>query len=68
MLVRHYGFTEQELDVIPSAALRAGINYDVKYRMGGEFATNPQGSPNSEMNPLADSPEAAQCALRVPAA
>ncbi len=31
----HYGFTEEELDFIPSTKLlRAGINYDIKYRMG----------------------------------
>jgi len=29
----HYGFTEEELDFIPSTQLRAG-NYDIKYRMG----------------------------------
>jgi hypothetical protein len=29
----HYGFTEKELDVIPSTKLRAG-NYAIKYRMG----------------------------------
>jgi hypothetical protein len=28
MMARHYGFTEEELDLI--------INYDIKYRMGGE--------------------------------
>lgn len=30
----HYGFTDEELDFIPSAALRAGSNCDIKYRMG----------------------------------
>ena len=31
----HYGFTAEELDFIPSTQLlRAGINYDIKYRMG----------------------------------
>ena len=30
----HYGFTDEELDFIPSTGLRAGINYDIKYRMG----------------------------------
>jgi hypothetical protein len=30
-LARHYGFTEEELDFI--------INYDIKYRMGGESET-----------------------------
>lgn len=42
MLAAHYGFTEEELDFIPSTQLRAGIpsarlrtgNYDIKYRMG----------------------------------
>jgi hypothetical protein len=33
-LDRHWGFTDDELDFIPSTALRAGINYDIKYRMG----------------------------------
>jgi len=35
VLARHYGFTEEELDFIPSTSLRAGINYDIRYRMGG---------------------------------
>ena len=30
----HYGFTDEELDFIPSTKLRAGINYAIKYRMG----------------------------------
>lgn len=30
----HYSHTDEELDFIPSASLRAGINYDIKYRMG----------------------------------
>ena len=37
----HYGFTDEELDFIPSTKLRAGPsmklragNYDIKYRMG----------------------------------
>jgi len=34
MLAKHYGFTEEELDFIPSTGLRAGINYDIKYRTG----------------------------------
>jgi len=42
LLAAHYGFTDEELDFpsiklrtgIPSAKLRAGINYDIKYRMG----------------------------------
>jgi hypothetical protein len=29
VLAKHYGFTEEELDFI--------INYDIKYRMGGEL-------------------------------
>jgi hypothetical protein len=28
-----YGFTEEELDFIPSTKLRTGINYDIQYRM-----------------------------------
>jgi hypothetical protein len=36
VLAAHYGFTEEELDFIPSTQLRAGINYDIKYRMGRE--------------------------------
>ncbi len=50
MLAAHYGFTDEELDFIPSTKLWAGIpstrlragrstklragNYDIKYRMG----------------------------------
>jgi hypothetical protein len=34
MLAAHHGFTDEELDFIPSTKLRAGINYDIKYRMG----------------------------------
>lgn len=34
MPAAHYGFTDEELDFIPSAKLRAGINYQIKYRMG----------------------------------
>jgi len=34
VLAKHYGFTDEELDFIPSTSLRAGINYDIKYRMG----------------------------------
>ena len=37
ILARHYGFTDEELDFIPSASLRTGINYDIKYRMGKEL-------------------------------
>ena len=36
VLAAHYGFTDEELDLIPSTKLRAGINYDIKYRMGRE--------------------------------
>ena len=32
-MVRHYGFTAEELDFIPSIKLRAGVNYGIKYRM-----------------------------------
>ena len=35
MPAAHYGFTDDELDFIPLAKLRAG-NYDIKYRMGRE--------------------------------
>ena len=42
VLAAHYGFTDEELDFIPSTKLRAGIpstqltagNYDIKCRMG----------------------------------
>ena len=34
VLAAHYGFTDEELDFIPSARLRIGINYDIEYRMG----------------------------------
>ena len=51
VLAQHYGFTDEELDFIPSTKLRAGPstklragpstklragNYDIKYRMGRE--------------------------------
>jgi hypothetical protein len=36
MLAAHHGFTDEELDFIPSTKLRTGINYDIKYRMGRE--------------------------------
>ena len=39
VLAQHYGFTDEELDFIPSASLRTGINYDIKYRMGKELDT-----------------------------
>jgi hypothetical protein len=35
VLAAHYGFTDEEVDFIPSTKLRAG-NYDIKYRMGRE--------------------------------
>jgi len=35
-LAAHYGFTDEELDFIPSTKLRTGSNYDIKYRMGRE--------------------------------
>jgi len=38
VLAVHYGFTEEELDFIPSTKLRAG-NYDIKYRMGRDAET-----------------------------
>lgn len=31
---KHCGFTDEELDFIPSTELRAGINYGITYRMG----------------------------------
>jgi len=31
MMVRHYGFADEELDFIPSTMLRAGINYDITH-------------------------------------
>lgn len=34
VLAKHYGFSDEELDFIPSVSLRAGINHDIKYRMG----------------------------------
>ena len=43
VLAAHYGFTDEELDFIPSIRLRAGINYDIKYRMGRDTeADDPQ--------------------------
>ena len=42
MLAAHYGFTDEELDFIPSTKLRTGINYDIKYRMGRD-AENDEG-------------------------
>ena len=33
VLAAYYGFTDEELDFIPSTKLRAG-DYDIKYRMG----------------------------------
>jgi hypothetical protein len=29
VLAAHYGFTDEELDFIPSTKLRIGINYDM---------------------------------------
>ena len=29
VLAAHYGFTDEELDFIPSTQLRTGINYDI---------------------------------------
>jgi len=40
MLAAHYGFTDEELDFIPSTKLRTGINYDIKYRMGRDAETD----------------------------
>ena len=41
VLAEHYGFTDEQLNFIPSTKLRAGPsmklragNYDIKYRMG----------------------------------
>lgn len=34
MLVKHYGFTDEELDFIPLAGLGAAISYDIKDCMG----------------------------------
>jgi hypothetical protein len=47
VLAAHYGFTDEELDFIPSTKLRArsplarlkGGNYDIKYRMGRDAAS-----------------------------
>jgi hypothetical protein len=38
VLAAHYGFTDAELDFIPSTKLRAG-NHDIKYRMGRDAET-----------------------------
>jgi len=40
VLAAHYGFTDEELDFIPSSRLRTGINYDIKYRMGRDAAVD----------------------------
>jgi len=37
---KHYGFNDEELDIIPSALLRTGINYDIKYHMGRKNLDN----------------------------
>jgi hypothetical protein len=36
----HYGFTDEELDFIPSIKLRTAINYDIKYRMGRDVESD----------------------------
>ena len=43
VLAAHYGFTADELDFIPSIKLRAGINYDIKYRKGRPTTGNKSG-------------------------
>jgi len=43
VLARHYGFTEEQLDFIPSAGLRTGINYDIKCRLGQDGAEESEG-------------------------
>jgi hypothetical protein len=40
VLAKHYNFTDEELDFIPSTLLRAGINYDIKYRMGQDVGSD----------------------------
>ena len=40
VLAEHYGFTDEQLNFIPSTKLRAGINYDIKYRMGRDKEAN----------------------------
>lgn len=40
VMAKHYGFTDEELDFIPSTRLRAGINYDIKYRMRQDTETD----------------------------
>ena len=44
VLAAHYGFTDEELDFIPSTDLRAGINCDIKYRMGRDAESDDDGS------------------------
>ena len=34
VLTTHYGFTDEELDFIPSTQLRTRNNYDIRHRMG----------------------------------
>jgi hypothetical protein len=34
VLAAHYGFTEEELDFIPSTELRMGVNYDTTSNTG----------------------------------
>ena len=36
MMAWHYGFAGEEVEFSPSTMVSAGINYDIKYRMGGE--------------------------------
>ncbi len=38
VLARHHGFTDEELDFIPSTTFRTGINYDIKHRLGQDGA------------------------------
>lgn len=40
VLAKHYGFKKEELDFIPSTLLRAGINYDIKYRLGQDAGSD----------------------------
>ena len=41
VLAARYGFADEELDFIPSTKLlRAGINYDINYRMGRDAETD----------------------------
>jgi hypothetical protein len=40
VLAKHHGFTDEELNFIPSTSLRTSINYDIKYRMGQDAEEN----------------------------